>query len=165
MSTVGREQFLPRRLDFVLMVRSPPLTAVAIREQKGKPRRTGGERQGQSLTQQQGHAPASCRAPLASARSHRAMSKPRLSLSDDQLTSLMNAAAPLPSPHDRNDFLSAIADRFAGREESIGDGELHRAIVELQRIYFKAPTRVETYRTAPQLEKKVRVRRRAVAAD
>jgi hypothetical protein len=91
------------------------------------------------------------------------VSKP-ISLTDDQMTALMHAAAPLPSPHDRSAFLASVAHFFRGRSE-VGDGELFRCIAELQRIYFKAPTRVETYRTAPQLEKKVRVRRRAVEAD
>ena len=85
------------------------------------------------------------------------MSEPKpISLSDDQLTSLMNAAAPLPSPYDRSAFLVAVAAYFAGRSE-IGDGELHRVVAELQRVYFHraVAARGEPSSTAPVREKRV----------
>ena len=65
------------------------------------------------------------------------MSKP-ISLTDEQMTALLAASTPL-IPADRSAFLASVAAYFAGRTE-IGDCELHRAIAELQRGYFKAPT-------------------------
>jgi hypothetical protein len=85
-------------------------------------------------------------------------SKP-ISLTDYQLDAILAAAAPL-QPYDRSAFLAAIAHYFTGRAEI---GELHRAISELQRIYFQPPTLLAVTRKSPrQLEK---VGRRAVAAD
>jgi hypothetical protein len=75
--------------------------------------------------------------------------RPRpISLSDEQLTSLMAAAQPL-APADRDPFLRAIAARFYGHSQ-IGDGELGRAIRDLQRDYFKAPSGIEVVRRAPK---------------
>jgi hypothetical protein len=55
-----------------------------------------------------------------------------------------------------------VAGYFAGRE-TIGDGELHRVVAELQRVYFRAPTMYEATRKGPrQMEK---VRRRAMASE
>jgi hypothetical protein len=54
------------------------------------------------------------------------------------LDAILAASAPLMPP-DRSAFLSSVAHYFAGRTE-IGDGELHRAIAELQREYFRAPS-------------------------
>jgi hypothetical protein len=98
------------------------------------------------------------------------MSEPKpLALSDNQQTSLLNAAQPLLPP-DRSAFLVAVAAYFAGRTE-IGDGELHRVVAELQRVYFKAP-QADAYRHAPQqLVRKIgrpvgaTARRRAIAAE
>lgn len=75
-----------------------------------------------------------------------------LSLTDEQFIAVCNAAQPL-QPVDRSAFLSAIAYFFVGRSE-VGDGELGRAIRELQLGYFKAPSGIEVARTAPkQLER------------
>jgi hypothetical protein len=74
-----------------------------------------------------------------------------ISLTDDQMTALFDAATPL-APHDRSAFLRSVAAYFSGRE-TVGDGELHRAIAELQRDYFKAPSFNEN-RAPQQLAKK-----------
>jgi hypothetical protein len=47
------------------------------------------------------------------------------------------AAAPINRDH-RADFLHVVVDMFPGRD-TVGDGELHRAIVEAQRRYFDPP--------------------------
>jgi hypothetical protein len=78
-----------------------------------------------------------------------------ISLSDDQLTAVMRAAAPL-QPYDREAFLVAVATMFGGRE-AIGDGELGRAIRELQRLYFKPPSEIETAQGAPRPLKKLKL--------
>ena len=64
-----------------------------------------------------------------------------ISLSDAQLTAVMNAAAVL-HPADRDPFLRALAHRLRG--ELIGDGNLARAIREtLSSGFFKPPTVTE----------------------
>jgi hypothetical protein len=60
-----------------------------------------------------------------------------LCLTDAQLSAVHFAARPL-QPSERTGFLEALAARFAGRQE-LGDGELHRAIVVLQRAHFTPP--------------------------
>ena len=60
-----------------------------------------------------------------------------LALSDEQMTALIQASQPL-QPHDRSAFLTELAARFEGRED-VGDGELFRAVAELQRQFFTAP--------------------------
>jgi hypothetical protein len=60
-----------------------------------------------------------------------------ISLSDDQLSAVMRAAAAI-LPADRDPFLRALAHRLRG--EPIGDGVVYRAIRELmQGGFFKAP--------------------------
>ena len=66
------------------------------------------------------------------------MSEKPISLSDEQMNALFAAAQPL-LPRDRSTFLASVAARFSGRTE-VGDGELGRAIRELQHDYFKAPS-------------------------
>jgi hypothetical protein len=91
------------------------------------------------------------RAAFAGAMGSPSVPEPRcpISLTDQQMDALMNAAAPLPSPQDRSAFLHAVSSYFVGRSE-IGDGELHRCIVELQRIYFRAPSGREVVHGAPK---------------
>jgi hypothetical protein len=62
-----------------------------------------------------------------------------IALTDDQLTMVMRAAAPL-SPRDRGPFLEGVATALAGRRE-IGDGDVFRAIKEQQRRFFDPPLR------------------------
>ena len=54
-----------------------------------------------------------------------------LALTDQQFTRLMDAAAQL-HPLDREPFLNAVANLFAGRRE-IGDGEFTRGLGEMLR--------------------------------
>jgi hypothetical protein len=61
---------------------------------------------------------------------------PPLALSDDQLTAIMQAAAPLPF-HRRAAFLEEIAAQLRGRE--IGDGLVHRVIAQVQCAHFDPP--------------------------
>jgi hypothetical protein len=50
---------------------------------------------------------------------------------------VMHAAQPL-GPEDRPKFLEALADRLKGCRE-IGDGQLYRVIVEIQKQHFDPP--------------------------
>jgi hypothetical protein len=54
-----------------------------------------------------------------------------LALTDQQFSLLMNAAEQ-PHPLDRDPFLNAVANLFAGRRE-IGEGEFARGLRELLR--------------------------------
>ena len=54
-----------------------------------------------------------------------------LGFTDGQMSAVTSAAAPL-HPRDRSTFVEAVAARFVNRDE-IGDGELGRALRELQR--------------------------------
>jgi hypothetical protein len=67
--------------------------------------------------------------------------KPPLGLTDEQMSAVLNAAAPLPLP-DRGPFLQALADALRGESE-LGDGSLHRALRSLQRQFFRPPVMVE----------------------
>ena len=58
-----------------------------------------------------------------------------IALSDAQLTAIMHAAGPLP-PADRGAFLESVA---AALQPTIGDGNLHRIVRELQRKHFDPP--------------------------
>ena len=60
-----------------------------------------------------------------------------LALSNPQLRMLMQAAAPM-NVHDRAAFLNAVAVYFRGRQE-VGDGELGRAIRQLQCEHYRPP--------------------------
>ena len=66
-------------------------------------------------------------APLAGAKEVSSMpTAPRpLSLSDQQLTAVLSAAAPL-APPDRSAFLVAIANVLRGEEQPLGDGGFRR---------------------------------------
>ena len=62
---------------------------------------------------------------------------PLLQLTDDQLTALLNAAKPL-APADRSSFLEAVATALRD-QATIGDGVVHRAIVETQKRFRDPP--------------------------
>jgi hypothetical protein len=59
-----------------------------------------------------------------------------ISLTDDQLTVITNAAHPLP-PQDRGPFLERVAELLRGVE--IGDGSIGRAVREAQREFLRPP--------------------------
>jgi hypothetical protein len=59
-----------------------------------------------------------------------------ISLTDEQLQTIMNCAEPL-HPTDRGRFLEAVAARLRGCE--IGDGAVSLACREIARMYFKPP--------------------------
>jgi hypothetical protein len=61
---------------------------------------------------------------------------PPIALSDEQLTAIMRACAPL-RPDARAGFLEAVAAALQGRE--IGDGSVYLAIASAQKIFFDAP--------------------------
>ena len=65
-----------------------------------------------------------------------------LAFTDDQMSAMTSAAAPL-HPRDRSTFVEAVAARFTNRDE-IGDGELGRALRELQREFLNPPMRTGT---------------------
>ena len=65
-----------------------------------------------------------------------------LALTGTQMTAVLNAARPL-SPSQRSAFLAALAIQFSGRSE-VGDGELGRALRELQREHFDPPLSMST---------------------
>jgi hypothetical protein len=60
-----------------------------------------------------------------------------LTLTDDQLDTVFAAAQPLDVA-DRAAFLQAVAAALRNRPEP-GDGDVHRAVREAQRLYFRAP--------------------------
>jgi hypothetical protein len=57
-----------------------------------------------------------------------------LSLSDDELAAVMQAAAPLP-PRDREAFLVDVAGELANYPE-IGPGVVHRVVRQIQRQHL-----------------------------
>jgi hypothetical protein len=59
-------------------------------------------------------------------------------LSDHQLEMLFNASRPVAVDR-RDEFLRAVAVQFAERRGGIGDGELYRLLLELQRKYCDYP--------------------------
>jgi hypothetical protein len=61
---------------------------------------------------------------------------PPIALTDEQLTAIMRACAPL-RPDARGAFLEAVAAALQGRE--IGDGSVGRAIAAAQRQFFDPP--------------------------
>ena len=63
-----------------------------------------------------------------------------LSLTDEQMTALLRAAAPL-DPDLRSPFLAACARTLQDR--TLGDGEVFRAIREVQREFWHPP--IETH--------------------
>ena len=60
-----------------------------------------------------------------------------IALSDEQLTAIMRAAAPLP-PADRRPFLEEVT-RELQSQPTIGDGVVGRVCAELQRAYLQPP--------------------------
>jgi hypothetical protein len=61
-----------------------------------------------------------------------------LALSDEQMSTVLNAAAPLLPP-DRDAFLRALANVLRGEPQPLGDGTVHRAIKGLQREFWRPP--------------------------
>ena len=78
-----------------------------------------------------------------------------LKLTDDELTHIFQAAAPIAIER-RDDFLEAAILGSAG---PIGPGTVHRAIAQAQRLYFdppendRTPSRARWDRDAPRFEK------------
>jgi hypothetical protein len=60
-----------------------------------------------------------------------------ISLSDDELRSVMQAAAPI-DPRDRGAFLRDVASELAKYSE-LGPGVVGRVVANLQRKYFDPP--------------------------
>jgi hypothetical protein len=60
-----------------------------------------------------------------------------LKLTDDQLSAVMRAAAPL-AQNVRKDFLQALAARLCGLRE-LGDGVVYRTIKEVQAEFWEPP--------------------------
>jgi hypothetical protein len=60
-----------------------------------------------------------------------------LSFTDDQLKAIQTAATPIDR-FMRGPFLESVAAYFYGRD-TVGDGELGRALRELQREYLNPP--------------------------
>ena len=81
-----------------------------------------------------------------------------LKLTDDELTHLFQAAAPIAIER-RDDFLEAVAAILLGSAGPIGPGTVHRAIAQAQRLYFdppendRTPSRARWDRDAPRFEK------------
>ncbi|MDN3279105.1 hypothetical protein QWJ07_32910 [Frankia sp. RB7] len=61
-----------------------------------------------------------------------------ISLSDDELATVMSAAKPL-APHQRGAFLADVAAELA-RHPEIGPGLIGRVVRELQRRHLTAPS-------------------------
>jgi hypothetical protein len=62
-----------------------------------------------------------------------------LFLTDDQQSAVIRAANPLDRTQ-RDAFIAQLLVAFAGRDE-VGDGELFRALRDLQRSVFEPPPR------------------------
>jgi hypothetical protein len=60
-----------------------------------------------------------------------------IALTDEQMDSVLRAAAPL-LPQDRSAFLEEVARELAALPE-LGDGALHRVIMQVQRCHFDPP--------------------------
>ena len=65
-----------------------------------------------------------------------------ITLTDAQTDAIIHATRPL-QPSERAAFLAALVALFADRNE-IGDGELGRALRDLQQQHFRPPTATET---------------------
>ena len=74
-----------------------------------------------------------------------------LSLSDDQLTAVLDAAAPLPVEV-RDAFLHELATLLRSCDE-LGDGAVHRACRALQSRYFTPPNIAHDARSRRRLER------------
>ena len=64
---------------------------------------------------------------------------PVVSLSDTELTAIMDAARPL-APGDRDAFLRSVAAELAQYPDELGPGVVHRLVREVQRRYFDPPS-------------------------
>jgi len=62
---------------------------------------------------------------------------PPICLSDEQMSALLAASHPLP-PNSRSAFLEHCARELA-RLPIVGDGVLHRIVMQVQREYFDPP--------------------------
>ena len=62
---------------------------------------------------------------------------PPLALSDEQLDIVMAACRPL-APHQRNAFMTDVANALAGHQE-LGPGVVSRVCRDVQRRHFDAP--------------------------
>ena len=62
-----------------------------------------------------------------------------IALTDEQLSAVMRAAAPL-LPQDRSAFLEDVARELAALHD-IGDGALHQVVARVQRKHFTLPRR------------------------
>jgi hypothetical protein len=62
---------------------------------------------------------------------------PPIHLSDEQMSALLAASHPLP-PDSRSAFLEHCARELA-RLPMVGDGALHRVVMQVQREYFRPP--------------------------
>jgi hypothetical protein len=62
---------------------------------------------------------------------------PPIALTDSQMMAILAAAAPLAA-HDRNPFLMEVAQLLQALPE-VGDGALHRVIMQVQRRHFDPP--------------------------
>jgi hypothetical protein len=66
------------------------------------------------------------------------MSIAPIAISDSQLAAIFTAARPLPRD-DVEAFLAAVAEQLRGRT-IVGDGDVHRACVLAQKLFFVPPT-------------------------
>jgi hypothetical protein len=62
-----------------------------------------------------------------------------LRLTDAQMDAVLAASHPL-QPHRRGPFLEACARELAQLPEGVGDGSVHRTIMQVQRRYFDPPS-------------------------
>jgi hypothetical protein len=61
-----------------------------------------------------------------------------ISISDSQFAAILTAARPLPRG-DVDAFLAVVAEQLRGRN-FVGDGDVHRACVLAQKLFFVPPT-------------------------
>jgi hypothetical protein len=66
------------------------------------------------------------------------MSPKSIPLSDTQISMVLSAAAPLPRS-DVDGYLELVAEQLRARS-TIGDGDVHRAVVIAQKAFFTPPT-------------------------
>jgi hypothetical protein len=69
-----------------------------------------------------------------------------LALTDEQMDSVLRAAAPL-QPRDRAPFLEALAQALSA-QPLIGDGSIHRAIADTQKRFFDPPRAAAGFKDA-----------------
>jgi hypothetical protein len=62
---------------------------------------------------------------------------PPIALSDDQMSALLAASYPLP-PASRPAFLEHCARELSALPV-VGDGALHRVVMQVQKVYFDPP--------------------------